>query len=134
MLTEIAICQAVLDALTEATVLKDDERKLVFLNQKACDLFGRPREDLIGKNISFFTEDIQAARQRERDIEVLTTGEKNVNEEILIDANGKIRNVLVRKTRLTLEHRHFVLTSIMDISLLRSACTAPSPMPFFCSI
>src|SRR5471032_1099792 len=121
MLTEIAICQAVLDALTEATVLKDDERKLVFLNQKACDLFGRPREDLIGKNISFFTEDIQAARQRERDTEVLTTGEKNVNEEILIDANGKIRNVLVRKTRLTLEHRHFVLTSIMDISLLRSS-------------
>src|SRR5476649_3009989 len=121
MLTEIAICQAVLDALTEATVLKDDERKLVFLNQKACDLFGRPREDLIGKNISFFTEDIQAARQRERDIEVLTTGEKNVNEEILIDANGKIRNVLVRKSRVTLEQRHYILTSIMDISLLRNS-------------
>lgn len=121
MFTDIAICQAVLDALTEATVLKDDERKLVFLNQKACELFGRPREDLIGKEISFFTEDIQSARQRERDIEVLTTGERNVNEETLIDANGKSRHVLVRKTRLTLQHRHFILTSIMDISLLRSS-------------
>ncbi len=121
MFTDIAIYQAVLDALTEATVLKDDERKLVFLNQKACELFGRRREDLIGKDISFFTEDIQSARQRERDIAVLMTGEKNVNEEMLIDANGKSRTVLVRKTRLTLEHRHFILTSIMDISLLRSS-------------
>lgn len=121
MFTDIAICQAVLDALTEATVLKDDERKLVFLNQKACELFGRRREDLIGKDISFFNEDIQSARQRERDIEVLTTGERNVNEEMLIDANGKSRHVLVRKTRLTLQHRHFILTSIMDISLLRSS-------------
>src|SRR5471032_385565 len=121
MFTDIAIYQAVLDALTEATVLKDDELKLVFLNQKACELFGRRREDLIGKDISFFTEDIQSARQRERDIAVLMTGEKNVNEEILIDANGKIRNVLVRKTRLTLENRHFILTSIMDISLQRSS-------------
>ncbi len=121
MFTDIAICQAVLDALTEATVLKDDERKLVFLNQKACELFGRRREDLIGKDISFFTEDIQSARQRERDIEVLTTGERNVNEETLIDANGKSRHVLVRKTRLTMQHRHFILTSIMDISLLRSS-------------
>lgn len=121
MFTDIAICQAVLDALTEATVLKDDERKLVFLNQKACELFGRCREDLIGKDISFFTEEVQSARQRERDIEVLSTGVKNVSEEMLIDANGKVRNVLVRKTRLTLEQRHFILTSIMDISLQRNS-------------
>ncbi|GAB2929759.1 sensor domain-containing protein [Hafnia psychrotolerans] len=121
MLTDIAICQAVLDALTEATVLKDDERKLVFLNPKACELFGRSREELIGQDVSFFTEEIQSARQRERDIEVLTTGKKNVNEEKLIDANGKCRNVLVRKTRLTLKNRHYILTSIMDISLLRSS-------------
>jgi len=121
MFTDIAICQAVLDALTEATVLKDDERKLVFLNQKACELFGRCREDLIGKDVSFFTEQTQSARQRERDIDVLSTGVKNVSEEMLIDANGKVRNVLVRKTRLTLENRHFILTSIMDISLQRSS-------------
>lgn len=66
MFTDIAICQAVLDALTEATVLKDDQRKLVFLNQKACELFGRRREDLIGRDVSFFTEENQSARQRER--------------------------------------------------------------------
>ena len=121
MFTDIAICQAVLDALTEATVLKDDQRKLVFLNQKACELFGRRREDLIGRDVSFFTEQNQSARQRERDIEVLTSGIKNVSEEMLIDANGKIRNVLVRKSRLTLESRHYILTSIMDISLQRSS-------------
>lgn len=121
MFTDIAICQAVLDALTEATVLKDDQRKLVFLNQKACELFGRRREDLIGRDVSFFTEENQSARQRERDIEVLTSGIKNVSEEMLIDANGKIRNVLVRKSRVTLENRHYILTSIMDISLQRSS-------------
>ncbi|MFI3308724.1 sensor domain-containing protein [Ewingella allii] len=121
MFTDIAICQAVLDALTEATVLKDDQRKLVFLNQKACELFGRRREDLIGRDVSFFTEENQSARQRERDIEVLTSGTKNVSEEMLIDANGKIRNVLVRKSRVTLESRHYILTSIMDISLQRSS-------------
>lgn len=121
MFTDIAICQAVLDALTEATVLKDDQRKLVFLNQKACELFGRRREDLIGRDVSFFTEENQSARQRERDIEVLTSGIKNVSEEMLIDANGKIRNVLVRKSRVTLESRHYILTSIMDISLQRSS-------------
>ncbi len=123
MFTDIAICQAVLDALTEATVLKDDQRKLVFLNQKACELFGRRREDLIGRDVSFFTEENQSARQRERDIEVLTSGIKNVSEEMLIDANGKIRNVLVRKSRVTLESRHYILTSIMDISLQRSSET-----------
>lgn len=121
MFTDIAICQAVLDALTEATVLKDDQRKLVFLNQKACELFGRRREDLIGRDVSFFTEENQSARQRERYIEVLTSGIKNVSEEMLIDANGKIRNVLVRKSRVTLESRHYILTSIMDISLQRSS-------------
>ncbi|WP_447866409.1 putative bifunctional diguanylate cyclase/phosphodiesterase [Rahnella bonaserana] len=121
MLTDIAICQAVLDALPEATVLKDDSRKLVFLNQKASEFYGRPREELIGQDVSFFTEPDQAARQRERDIEVLETGEKTVNEETLVDPSGKRRNVLVRKSRVTLETRHFILTSIMDISLLRSS-------------
>ncbi|AEX52627.1 diguanylate cyclase/phosphodiesterase [Rahnella aquatilis CIP 78.65 = ATCC 33071] len=121
MLTDIAICQAVLDALPEATVLKDNERKLVFLNQKASEFYGRAREELIGQDVSFFTDPEQAARQRERDIEVLETGEKTVNEETLVDPSGKRRNVLVRKSRVTLEARHFILTSIMDISLLRSS-------------
>lgn len=121
MLTDIAICQAVLDALPEATVLKDDLRKLVFLNQKACEFYGHPREALIGEDVSFFSDPEQAARQRERDIEILATGEKTVNEETLIDPTGKRRNVLVRKSRVTLEHRHYILTSIMDISLLRNS-------------
>lgn len=121
MFTDIAICQAVLDALTEATVLKDDQRKLVFLNQKACELFGQKREDLIGQDVSFFNEENQSARQRERDIEVLISGVKNISEEMLIDASGKTRHVLVRKSRLTLENRHYILTSIMDISLQRSS-------------
>ena len=121
MLTDIAICQAVLDALPEATVLKDDSRKLVFLNQKASEFYGRPREELIGEDVSFFTDPEQAARQRERDIDVLATGEKTVHEETLIDPAGKRRNVLVRKSRVTLEERQYILTSIMDISLLRNS-------------
>ena len=121
MLTDIAICQAVLDALPEATVLKDDSRKLVFLNQKASEFYGRPREELIGEDVSFFTDPEQAARQRERDIDVLSTGEKTVHEETLIDPAGKRRNVLVRKSRVTLEERQYILTSIMDISLLRNS-------------
>ena len=59
-------------------MLKDDSRKLVFLNQKASEFYGRPREELIGQDVSFFTEPDQAARQRERDIEVLETGEKRL--------------------------------------------------------
>ncbi|NMP28778.1 EAL domain-containing protein [Rahnella sp. SAP-1] len=121
MLNDLRVCQAVLDALTEATVLKDDERKLIFINQKACELYGRPREELIGKEYSFFNDGDQAARQRDRDNEVLATGTKCVYEETLIDASGKRRNVLVRKTLLVLENKNYILTSIMDISLLRSS-------------
>jgi len=69
MWNDINVCQAVLDALSEATVLKDDKRKLVFINQKACELYGRPREELIGNEQSFFTDEIQIARQKDRDIE-----------------------------------------------------------------
>jgi len=121
MWNDINVCQAVLDALSEATVLKDDKRKLVFINQKASELYGRPREELIGNEQSFFTDEIQIARQRDRDIEVLNTGIKSVAEETLIDANGKRRTVLVRKNRLVLQEKKYILTSIMDISLQRNS-------------
>ncbi len=52
---------------------------------------------------------------------MLATGEKTFNEETLIDPAGKRRNVLVRKSRVTLEERQYILTSIMDISLLRNS-------------
>lgn len=121
MWNDINVCQAVLDALSEATVLKDDKRKLVFINQKACELYGLSREELIGNEQSFFTDEIQRARQRDRDIEVLNTGVKSVAEETLIDANGKRRTVLVRKNRLVLQEKKYILTSIMDISLQRNS-------------
>lgn len=121
MFNDIAICQAVLNALPEATLIKDDTLKLVFINQKACDLFGYSHDELVGQGFAFFLDEEQAQRHHNRALEVLQSGEKQMSEEVITDGKNKSRTVMIRKSRILIDQRAYVLSIISDISLLRSS-------------
>ncbi|PLR41614.1 phosphodiesterase [Chimaeribacter californicus] len=121
MLNDIAICQAVLNALPEATLIKDDSLTLVFVNQKACEFFGYSREEMVGQDFTFFMTAEQSARHTSRVLKVLKSGEQLESEEVITDGANKSRTVLIRKSRITLNNRFYVLSILSDISLLRSS-------------
>ena len=43
---------AVLDALQDGVTIYDRDSTLIWVNRKACQIMGTPREELLGRNIS----------------------------------------------------------------------------------
>ena len=94
---------------------------LPFVNKRACDFFGYSREELVGQNFTFFMTADQATRHTSRALKVLKSGEQLESEEVITDGANKSRTVLIRKSRITLNNRFYVLSILSDISLLRSS-------------
>lgn len=92
----------IINSLGDPVFVKDRQHRLVLVNDAACRLFGRPREEIIGRTAYelFGTKDM-ADVSWQKDEEVFRTGKENVNEETNTYAPGVTRTVLVKKTLYT---------------------------------
>ena len=92
----------IINSLGDPLFVKDRQHRLILVNDAACKLFGRSREDLIGKTAyDLFPEKEMADVSWEMDEEVFRTGKENINEETNTYAPGETRTVLVKKTLYT---------------------------------
>ncbi|TKI05176.1 sensor domain-containing protein [Martelella alba] len=123
MFNKLDVCQAVLNALPDATFLKDRQYQLVFLNRKACELFDKPAEELIGQTALDGLEDQLVAHIKERDKYVMETGESlEYEERVRVPGpDNKYVYIMVRISRLILSDLPYLLISLHDITVLRES-------------
>jgi len=109
--------EAIVGCVGDPIFVKDRQHRLVFVNAAACEMFGGPREQLLGKTDYELFPKEQADVFWRYDDRVLETGEENVDEERIIDARGNVRTILAKKTRCVDEAgEKYLIGTIRDIT------------------
>ncbi len=107
----------IINALDDPVFVKDQEHRWVILNDAACKVMGRPREELIGKtDYDLFAKE-QADVFWEKDNLVFETGQTNVNEEE-ITWHGKLHTISTKKSLFidSITGKKFITGTIRDIT------------------
>jgi PAS domain S-box-containing protein len=114
-----------INALDDPFFAKDEEHRWAVLNDAACEVMGRPREELIGKSDYDLFAKEQADVFWERDNLVLKNGVTDVNEEE-ITWHGKSHIISTKKSVLTdsLTGKKFIVGTIRDITERKQAESA----------
>ena len=89
----------IINSIGDPIHVKDRQHRVILVNDAACKLFGRSREEILGRTAyELFPSQEMAEISWHKDEEVFATGEENVNEETNTYAPGVTRTVLVKKT------------------------------------
>ncbi|MHC4544398.1 MAG: PAS domain S-box protein [Planctomycetota bacterium] len=114
-----------INTLDDPFFVKDEEHRWAALNNAACEVMGRPREELIGKSDYDLFAKEQADVFWERDNYVLDTGQTDVNEE-KITWHGKSHTISTKKSIFTdsLTGKKFIVGTIRDITERKQAESA----------
>ncbi len=112
----------VLNTIADPIFVKDREHRWVLLNDACCQFIGHPRKKLIGKSDYDFFPKEEADVFWQKDEEVFSTGEVNLNEEAFTDSTGKRHIIVTRKSLYRDEQRRlFIVGTIRDVSARRLA-------------
>jgi PAS domain S-box-containing protein len=88
----------IIDCIADPIFVKDSKHRLVLVNSAESKLAGKPPEELLGKtDYDFFPLEQVDVFWKQDDL-VLKTGQENVNEEKITDAQGDIRTIVTKKT------------------------------------
>lgn len=103
--------------IADPIFVKDEESKLLLVNDAFCQLFGLKKENIIGKNLA---EDVSPAERESFlriDKVVLHDGKVNINEESLTVRGGQTKIISTKKSRFLDEKgRKFLIGIIRDIT------------------
>lgn len=107
----------IINHIGDPIFVKDDQSRLLIVNDAFCKAFGLIRANIMGKTLA---EDV-APDERESflkiDKQVLSHGVENVNEESLTVRGGQPRTISTRKTRLiNSDGKTFLIGVIRDIT------------------
>ncbi|WP_299101585.1 PAS domain S-box protein [uncultured Winogradskyella sp.] len=111
----------ILNNIGDPIFVKDDQSRLILVNNALCDVFGLPREQILGKTMA------ERIPQKERDTflridkEVIETGIENTNEET-VNLNGKeLRTFSIKKTRYIQNGNRLLLGVLRDVTERKKA-------------
>ncbi len=121
MFNNLEVCQAVLNALPDATFLKDEQQRVVFLNRKACELFGKTAGEILGHSPLADLDPTLVDMIIERDGHVLKTGEDIEYEHQMLNRDNVLISMMVRCSRIIFHDVPYVLVSLNDITILRES-------------
>jgi PAS domain S-box-containing protein len=112
----------IVDAVTNPIFVKDEQHRLVVINDAFCALLGRPRADIVGRTDFDFVPAEEARIFQAKDRVVLQTGVPDENEESLTNAAGTIHWIVTRKSLITTpDGGRYIVGVITDISERRKA-------------
>lgn len=108
---------SILNNIGDPVFVKDDQSRLVIVNDAFSTIFSLSREEIIGKTLA---EDVSKKEQEiflKIDKQVLEDGIENINEETLTIRGGKTRTISTRKTRfIDSEGKKYLVGVIHDIT------------------
>lgn len=89
--------EKIIDSISDPIFVKDREHRMVLVNEAECALAGRSREEMLGRtDYEFFSRE-QVVVFWEKDELVFATGQPNLNEEEITDAQGEARVIVTKK-------------------------------------
>ena len=88
----------IINAIADPLFVKDRQHRWVMVNNAMCSFIGRTRQELLGKSDEDYFPKHEAEELWQRDEVVLTTGQENINEESITDAQGRVHTILTKKT------------------------------------
>ncbi|MDD5131731.1 MAG: PAS domain S-box protein [bacterium] len=107
----------VMNAVADPIFVKDRYHKWVLLNDTYCKFMGYKREDLIGKSDFDFFPKEQAEVFWARDEIVFNDLKEDTNEEQFTAADGKVHNILTKKTLYVDDQgEKFIVGIIQDVT------------------
>ncbi len=111
-----------INALDDTFFVKDEEHRWAALNDAACEVIGRPREELIGKSDYDLFPKEQADKFWKKDNLVFETGETNVSEEE-VTWHGKLHTISTKKSLFTdfITGKRFIVGTARDITERKQA-------------
>ncbi len=112
----------IINNMGDPVFVKDDQSRLLLVNDAFCKIFDLARDKIIGKTLA---EDVPT-NEREHflkiDKQVLLDGKDNIVEESLTVRDGKTRTISTRKTRFTdNDGNKFLVGVIRDITERKQA-------------
>ena len=114
--------KVILNNMGDPVFVKDEQSRLVLVNDAFCEVFGRPRNEIIGKTLA---EDV-LPEERDHflkvDKQVISTGKESVVEESLTIRDGETRTISTRKTRFIDQNGgKFLVGVIRDVTEIKQA-------------
>ncbi len=112
----------IINTLDDPVFVKDQNHRWFILNDAACQVMGRPREELIGKSDYDLFPKEQADVFWEKDNLVLETGRTDVNEE-KVTWHGKLHTISTKKSLFTdsITSKLYIAGTIRDITELKQS-------------
>lgn len=111
---------AVLDNIEHPVFIKDEESRLILVNDAFCEIFGLPRNEVIGKTLAEHVTPSEKEHFFAIDRQVLKFGEDISIEETLTVRGMQSRTILTKKSRFVdPKGRPFLVGIIRDITELK---------------
>jgi PAS domain S-box-containing protein len=108
--------------IADPIFVKDEDSKLLVVNDAFCQLFGLNKENILGKTLA---EDVSPAERESFlriDKMVINDGKENINEESLTVRGGLIKTISTKKSRFIDDKgRKFLIGIIRDITERKKA-------------
>ncbi|RBW44017.1 hypothetical protein DS885_11940 [Psychromonas sp. B3M02] len=115
--TDFILFKEVMEILPTPVLIKDTQHRYIFINKAFEALFQVNRADILGKQDKEVFSDRQVAQCNGGDLRVLATGEIDEAYESIFDSNAEQREVITRKSRLTLANGEvYLVGTIYDIT------------------
>lgn len=113
---------ALLDAIGQAVIVKDEALRFVHLNQRACEMLNVSLDRVRGKRGCDFLPRAEADRIRAVDLEILASGKTHRFEEEITLADGSTKTLLTLKQAVDLMDSggKLLVAVISDVSELRT--------------
>lgn len=101
----------------EPLFIKDDQYRLVLVNDAFCDMFGLPRSKILGKTLADKVLPSERAQYLSVDRQVLKDGKESFSEETLTIADEQTKVILTRKNRFVdPKGNHYIVGVVHDIT------------------
>ena len=112
--------EKIIDSVADPIFVKDREHRLLLVNAAECELAGRSREEMVGSTDYAFFPKEQVDVFWEKDEIVFKTGEGNVNEEEITNAQGDKRIIVTKKTLYSdMDGAGYIVGVIRDVTDLK---------------
>ncbi|MEQ8687626.1 MAG: PAS domain-containing sensor histidine kinase [Imperialibacter sp.] len=117
-----AYIRTILDNMGDSVFIKDDQSRLVLVNDAFCEMFGLPREEIMGNTLAEHVPHEERESFLKIDRQVLADGKENINEETLTVRGAETMIISTRKSRyVDASGKRFLVGVVRDITASKKA-------------